>query len=82
MILLSAGESEEQVENSDLGNRGPEPSGEAALGNLINSAGRGQSAELLTGGGVGQPGRTCANGAADGRKSFSEHLLPWPPAGI
>ena len=29
--------------------------------------------------GVCQPRLACANGVADGRKSFSEHLFPWPP---
>ena len=31
---------------------------------------------------VCQPGLTCANGVAEGRKSFSEQLFPCSPAGV
>ena len=48
----------------------------------MDSVGRGQSAELMKGGEVCQPGLACTDGVADGRKSFSENKIPWPPARV
>ena len=49
---------------------------------LMNSVGRGRSAELVTGGGVYQPGFTCTRGVANGGKRFPEQMFPLPPRGI
>ena len=84
--VLSAGASEKQVENSEGGRHSASTrQGHRARrrwGNPINSAGPVRGAELLRGGVGCPPGVTGANGVADGRKSFSEHIIPWPPAGI
>ena len=48
----------------------------------MNSAGRGQGAELLRGGLGCQPGLNGANGVANRRKSLFEQFFPPPPAGI
>ena len=60
----------------DLGKRGSEPKDKAASGEFMNSVGRGRSALLIRGDGVCQPGPPCANGVADGRKTFSEVFFP------
>ena len=83
--LLTAGTSQEQVENSEGGPGQAADQSHTARrrwGNLMNSVERGRCVDLMRGGEVCQPGLACANDVVDGRKSFSEILYYSPRAGV
>ena len=69
--LWSPVASEKQVENfKGPGQARAEPKGEAALGKSHEFRWARSECELMRVGGACQPSLTCANGVADGRKSF------------
>ena len=82
--LLSAGTPEERsrLRRRTWASARQSPRARRRWRNLVNSAGRGRGAELLRGGLGCQPGFTGADGVANRRKSFSERLVPSPPARI